>query len=145
MKAIVIKRPGGPEVLELATYVQQPLQAAFSGVPYHASQLELRADLNGDGAADDAGEDIIYTYDASARRILRNTGGGNEPLADHIDAFTFAYLDASGNPTTISAQIRQLRVTITARTAKPDRQYAANGGYRTYTLTSLVTPRNMAY
>ena len=129
--------------IEIAGY--NPTKAAFSGVTYHASQLQLRADVNGDGAADDADENIIYAYDASTRQIVRNTGDGNEPFADHIQAFTFEYLDASGNPTTVSAQIRQLRITLTARTPKPDRQYATNGGYRTYTLTSLITPRNLAY
>jgi type IV pilus assembly protein PilW len=129
--------------IDIAGY--NPTKAAFSGVTYDAAQLQLRADVNGDGAADDADENIIYTYDGSARRILRNTGDGNEPLADHIQAFTFEYLDANGNPTIISANIRQLRMSITARTAKPDRNYATNGGYRTYTLTSLITPRNLAY
>jgi type IV pilus assembly protein PilW len=122
-----------------------PAKAPFSGVIYDASQLQLQADLNGDGAADDADENIIYTYNASTRQILRNTGDGDEPLADHIQAFTFAYLDANGTPTTTSAAIRQLQVTITTRTANPDRQYASNSGYRTYTLTSLITPRNLAY
>jgi type IV pilus assembly protein PilW len=129
--------------IDIAGY--NPTKAAFSGVTYHASQLQLQADVNGDGAADDADENIIYAYDASTRQIVRNTGDGNEPFADHIQAFTFEYLDASGNPTTVSANIRQLRITITARTAKPDRQYPTNGGYRTYTLTSLITPRNLAY
>jgi hypothetical protein len=41
--------------------------------------------------------------------------------------------------------IRQIKITITARTAKPDPDYTANGGYRTYTLTSYLTPRNLAF
>jgi type IV pilus assembly protein PilW len=122
-----------------------PTKAALSGVTYHASQLQLQADLDGDGNTDDANENIIYTYDASTRQILRNAGDGNEPLADHIQAFAFEYLDANGNPTTVSANIRQLRISITARTAKPDPHYSTNGGYRSYMLTSLITPRNLAY
>jgi type IV pilus assembly protein PilW len=129
--------------IDIAGY--NPTNAAFSGVTYHASQLQLKADVNGDGDADDADEHIIYTYDASTRQILRNPGGGNEPLADNIQTFTWEYLDANGTATTTSATIRQLRITLTTRTAKPDRQYATNGGYRTYTLTSLITPRNLAY
>jgi type IV pilus assembly protein PilW len=129
--------------IDIAGY--DPPQAGFSGVTFNAAQLQLRADLNGDGDTDDATENVIYTYDAGGRRILRNTGNGNEPLAEQITAFTFQYLDANGNATTVSADIRQLRVTVTARTAKPDRTYTTNGGYRTYTLTSLVTPRNLAY
>ena len=55
------------------------------------------------------------------------------------------YGDANGDPTTVSAHIRQLRITITARTAKPDLQSPTNGGYRTYTLRSVITPRNLAF
>jgi type IV pilus assembly protein PilW len=122
-----------------------PTKAAFAGVTYHASQLQLKADVNGDGDVADAEEDVVYTYDASARQLLRNRGNGPEPVADHVQAFTWAYLDGNGNATTLSANIRQLRVTITARTAKPDPTYATNGGYRTYLLSSLLTPRNLTY
>jgi type IV pilus assembly protein PilW len=115
-----------------------PTNAAFSGVTYHASQLQLRADLDGDGSTDDPDENIIYTYDASARQILRNTGDGDEPLASHITAFTCQYLDANGNTTTVSANIRQLRIAITARTAKPDLTYPTNGGYRTVSVQGVT-------
>jgi hypothetical protein len=99
--------------IDIAGY--NPTQAAFSGVTYSATQLELRADVNRDGDTDDANEHIIYTYDATGLQILRNTGDGNEPLADQITAFTVQYLDANGNSTTVSANIRQLRITVTAR------------------------------
>jgi type IV pilus assembly protein PilW len=120
-----------------------PTGAAFNGVTYDASQLQLRADLDGDGSTDDADEYILYTYDASARQLRRNAGDGDEAVASHVTAFTFEYLDTNGNPTTVSANIRQLRITITARTAKPDLTYATNGGYRTYMLRSVITPRNL--
>ena len=51
-------------------------------------------------------------------------------------------LDGSGNVTAASGSVRQIRITITGRTAKPDPAYAANGGYRTYALTSIVALRN---
>jgi type IV pilus assembly protein PilW len=131
--------------LEIAGY--NPTRAAFFGVTFNAAQLQLQADLNGDGDTNDANENIIYTYNAGSRQILRNTGdgNGNVPLADNMTAFTFQYLDANGNPTMVSANIRQLQITITARTAKPDQHYTSNGGYRTSTLTSFITPRNLAY
>jgi len=53
-------------------------------------------------------------------------------------------VDGAGTSTTTTANIRQIRITITARTATPDPRYSANGGYRTYRLTSLVTPKNLA-
>ena len=122
-----------------------PTGATFVGIPYNTAQLEIRADLNGNGVATDSNEDVIYSYDLTNKRIVRNTGGGNQPFAGNVQAFTFAYLDALGNPTPVSANIRQIRITITVRTSKPDRQYSTNGGYRTYTLTSRVTARNLAY
>ena len=122
-----------------------PTGATFVGIPYNTAQLEIRADLNGNGVTTDPNEDVIYSYDSTNKRIVRNTGGGNQPFAENVQAFTFSYLDALGNPTTVSANIRQIHITITVRTSKPDPQYSSNGGYRTYTLTSRVTARNLAY
>ena len=123
----------------------------FDGIPYDASQLQIRADLRGDSPSDppdadtdDANENIIYSYDSKNLQIDRNTGGGNQPFAENIEAFSFAYLDGDGCPTTMTDDIRQIRVTITARTARSDAEYSAHGGYRTFTLASLVTPANLA-
>jgi len=120
-----------------------PLGASFYGIPYSATQLQILSDLNGDGDTADANENIIYTFDATYLQIDRNTGGGAQPMAENIQSFTFEYLDSTGNPTTTTANIRQVRITITARTSEPDPDYSQNGGYRTYTLTSLVVPQNL--
>lgn len=119
--------------------------AAFAGIPYNASQLQIYADLNGDSDRTDPNENIIYTFDLTNKRILRNTGGGNQPLSENIQNLVFEYLNDQGNPTTVTADVRQIRLTITGRTGKPDPLYAMNSGFRTYTLTSLITPRNLAY
>lgn len=128
-----------------------PTGACFDGIPYSATQLQIGADLGGtkpndppDGDTDDSNENIIYSYDSKNLQIDRNTGGGRQPFAENIEAFSFAYLDRNGSPTTMTADIRQIRVTITGRTSKRDPDYPANGGYRTYTLTSLITPMNLA-
>ena len=130
---------------ELSVAGYSPSGAVFSGIPYNASQLQIYADLNGNGVVTDPNENIIYSYDANSKKMLRNTGSGNQPMADNVQSFTFDYLNAQGNPTTVTANIRQIRITISVRTSKRDPQYASNSGYRTYTLTSLVTPRNLAY
>jgi prepilin-type N-terminal cleavage/methylation domain-containing protein len=130
---------------ELTVAGYSPSGAVFSGIPYNTAQLQIYADLNGNGVLTDPNENIIYSYDANNKRIVRNTGSGNQPLVDNIQSFTFEYLDALGNPTTVTANIRQIRISITVRTSKPDPQYTANSGYRTYTLTSRITPRNLAY
>ena len=122
-----------------------PTGAKFVGIPYDANKLQIYADLNGDEDTDDSHEDITYTYDAANLQIDRNTGGGDQPFAENIQLFTFDYLDSNGNATAITANIRQIKITITARTSKPDRNYTPNSGYRTYTLTSYITPRNLAF
>jgi type IV pilus assembly protein PilW len=119
-----------------------PSGVVFNGITYNTTQLEIRADLNGNGTLDDTDETIIYSLDSPNRLLIKNANGVNQELAEHTTAFTFNYLDADGNPTTTSADIRQVQVQITTRTSKPDPDYAVNEGYRTFTLTSLITPRN---
>jgi len=120
-----------------------PMGAGIVGIPYSTTQLEIRADLNGDGDTSDTHEDIAYTYDSTNKQIDRNTGGGAQPLAEDIQSFTFEYYKSDGTTTTTSADIRQIEITVTARTGQPDPDYSANGGYRTYTLRSYVTPPNL--
>ena len=122
-----------------------------AGIPYSATQLELRADLDGDGAASasDSNELIIYTHDGTNLELDRNAGqawSGARLLAENIQAFTFTYWKSDGTEvlaTADEADIRQIKITITARTAKPDPGYGLNSGYRTYTLTSTLTPPNL--
>lgn len=120
-----------------------PAGATFDGIPYNAGQLQIRADLDGDGNITGQ-ENIIYIYDATDLQIDRNIGSGDQPFAENIQSFTFVYLKADGvTEVTTSAEngdIRQIKITITARTSKADADY---GGYRTHTLTSLITPRNL--
>ena len=130
---------------ELTMAGYSPSGAVFPGIPYNVSQLEIYADLTGDGDLLDSNENIIYIYEASSKSISRNTGGGKQPFAESIQSFTFQYLDDQGNSTTVTEKIRQIRLIITGQTTKPDPLYATNSGYRIYTLISLITPRNLAY
>lgn len=120
-----------------------PTGASIVGIPYSATQLEVRADLNGDGDTSDTHEDITYTYDSTNKQIDRNTGGGAQPFAENIQSFAFEYYKTDGTTTTTDADIRQIDITITSRTSKPDPNYGPNSGYRTYTLRSYVTPPNL--
>jgi type IV pilus assembly protein PilW len=118
---------------------------ANNGIPYNASQLQILADLDGDGTTTATDENIIYIYDSSNRRIQRTTGGTTTILANNIANFTFSYLDANGTATTTAANIRQIQVSIIAQTSGSDPNYTSNNGYRTYQLTSLITPKNLCY
>ena len=141
--------------VQMAKY--DPAATAFPaetyGVTYSATQLQIKSDISGNGTLDTATsgsvENIIYAYDSVNLRITRQLGSGGtaQILADNISAFTFNYYDANGSAVTSAANsgnIRKVTISITARTAKADPSYTANGGYRTYQISADVTPPNMA-
>ena len=132
--------------LKMAGY--KPNGGGFNGVTYSTTQLMVQADLNSDGAistSSTANEQITYAFDNANEQITRAVGSGSaQVLAAHIAAFTFNYLDSAGAATTVSANIRQVSITITAKTAKPDPNYTSDGGYRTYTTSATITPGNLA-
>jgi len=131
--------------LKMAGY--KPNGGTFDGVTYSVSQLMIQADLDGNGGistSSSANEQITYAYDSTNKRITRKMGTGTvEALADNITAFTFSYLDSSGATTTTSSSIRQVAITITAVTAKPDPNYSSNNGYRNYQISATITPPNL--
>jgi len=115
-----------------------PADAAITAAG--TTSLSFTSDLNGDGDTLDANENVTYAFDSANSRITRNTGGGGQPFSENIQGLTFTYYNAAGGVPATLADIRRIQISITARTAKPD---PANG-YRTYTLTSFVTPRNLS-
>jgi type IV pilus assembly protein PilW len=131
--------------LKMAGY--KPNGGTFDGVTYSVSQLMIQADLDGNSGISTSGsanEQITYVYDSTNKQITRKIGTGTvEVLADNITAFTFSYLNSSGATTTTSSSIRQVAISITAMTTKPDPNYSANNGYRTYQITATITPPNL--
>ena len=117
----------------------------FWGITFDSNTLRIKADLNGNGVPADSNESIVFSYDLETMTLRRNTGGGRQPLGEHIEAFSVKYFDSEGKVTAQSENIRQVEVTITARTKNADPQYPHNGGYRKITLQSRVTPRNLSY
>ena len=122
-----------------------PTKANFVGIQYAVKQLQIISDLDGDGSTNGPNENITYAYYDKANQIKRKTGKGYfQPFAENIKEFKFDYLDSAGNATTTTADIRQIKITITSKTAKADPDYSTNSGFRIYTLISLITPRNLA-
>ena len=115
----------------------------FLGITYDPGRLIIMADLNGNGLIADPNEFITFVHDSKTHTLRRNTGGGNQPFGENIESFLVEYFDQGGNPTLASTSIRQVKITVTARTEDPDRKYLPNGGYRTVTLQSRLTPRNL--
>ncbi len=106
-----------------------------------------------DGATDGPNETItygLYTSTAggvSVKCLGRKTTNDSsyQPVVENIDSLTFTYLNSAGSAAATIDTIRSIQVTVVAKTAKADPSYPTNMGYRTYTLTSRITPRNLAY
>ncbi len=113
--------------------------------------LDIRGDDEGDPPDGDTGDSneyitySLYTPEDGIQKLGRRstTDATYQPIAEHIQSLTFQYQDTNGTTTASTTAIRRIQITITARTAKPDPGYASNSGYRTYTLTSVVAPRNL--
>jgi hypothetical protein len=75
--------------------------------------------------------------------LMRDDGGGAQPVADGIEAPQFQYLDGNGNVTATPANIRIIRVSLTAKTNVQDPDYKEGGGYRKRQIASNIHLRNM--
>jgi type IV pilus assembly protein PilW len=117
--------------------------STFDGIVTATSDsIRILADLNQDGDTGDDNEDITYTYNAIGMQICRNMI--SLPVADNITTLSLQYTLNDGTVTpapTNLADIRKVTISITARTTHPDQ---GTGMYRSITLTSDITPRNLA-
>jgi len=100
------------------------------------TQLRVRSDLTGsaagsgnpdkgdpDGDVGDAGEDVVIRYNATDRAVeLVPNGGGAQAIANYIAAFNMQYFDAAGSATMAGADVRKVKVTLTASTTLRDPQ-----------------------
>jgi len=110
-----------------------------------ASEINVKQASAVPGATPPAGcTPGCYAYDPN---------GASDPAS--VDPATLGYvggLNSSiyGSSTLLESLVLQggngskVKITLTARTAGIDPNYPTNGGYRTYTLTSVITPRNLA-
>jgi prepilin-type N-terminal cleavage/methylation domain-containing protein len=119
--------------------------STFNGIATATSNsIRILADLNQDGDTADENEDISYTYNPSVLQICRSgIAPPSVPVADNVTNFSLQYTLKDGTVTSAPANladIRMVTISITARTNRPDR----NGTYRTITLSSDISPRNLA-
>jgi type IV pilus assembly protein PilW len=96
-----------------------------------------------DGDTSDANENITYRlYDPDGDGVTdlgRDTGGGNQLVAENIDALDFVYLDASGAITATLSDIRSVQVTLVARTGRGDPGYTDSTAYQNQQGTIIYT------
>ena len=113
----------------------------------NATTIHFREDTRGntegsepDGACDDPNEDIWYRLtDADGdgdNDLVRDTGGGNQIVAEDIDSLNFVYRDRNGNVTGVLANIRSVEITIVATTNRFNRFHQRN-------LTTRIDCRNI--
>lgn len=125
-----------------------PTGEAGAGITSAATNsLSFTLDVNADEDTADSNEYItysLYTTDGIQKLGRKSTASAtNQPVAEHVESLDFEFYDEAGAQTSVEADIRSIEISLTLRTARPDPQYTANNGYRTYTLTSVITPRNL--
>jgi len=106
----------------------------------------LKPDTMADGDLDDSNEDITFGFsssndanadgiaDAGAANLGRDTGGGFQAIAEHIQAIEFRYILESGAvvSTPSSSQLNQIRaiqVSLLARASFPDTNFESTKSY----------------
>lgn len=107
---------------------------------------DVRGDSTGsdpDGDIDDPNENIAYSL--SGTNLVRNTGGGDQAVAENIDALNFVYLDANGNTTTTLDDIRSVEITIVARTGRSLRASPNNMIYKNQRDETILGAQNDHY
>ena len=118
---------------------------------------DVRGDSTGsapDGALDDANETI--TYSLSDNNLVRNTGGGDQTVAENIDALNFVYLDSASPPAPLAfvsgsipsgnlSQIRSVEITIVARTGRSLRGSSNNMVYYNQRGETILGAQNDHY
>ena len=104
---------------------------------------DVRGDADGsdpDGSTNDPNESIAYAL--SSNNLVRNTGGGNQVVAENFDALDFVYLDADGNTTATLTDIRSVEITIVARTSRALRVTKDNNLYYNQQGTQILGAQN---
>jgi type IV pilus assembly protein PilW len=118
-----------------------PSETARAGiVTATANSINFTMDINNgnpgtgfpNGALGDANENVTYSlYDSGGDGDMdlgRNTGGGNQLVAENIDALDFVYLDINENPIPFPIAnlraIRSVEVTLLARTGRQIRGWS---------------------
>lgn len=122
-------------------------------VTANANTINFTMDLRGkdpddpaDGDTGDPNENVTYALGDSNGdgivEIVRDTGGGQQPVAESIDALDFVYLDENGNITASNMAIRSVQITIVARTGRGDLGYSDTTSYTNLQGTEILAPPN---
>ena len=136
-----------------------PYNLAGAGIiTANASSFNFSEDVRGDNVGDppdgnlnDPNENI--TYSLIGGNLVRNTGGGNQVVAQNIDALDFVYLTGASPPVVLNPgggnvpagsenQIRSVEITIVARTGRALLPSIDNNTYLNQRGTQILGPPN---
>ncbi|MBU4318466.1 MAG: prepilin-type N-terminal cleavage/methylation domain-containing protein [Proteobacteria bacterium] len=126
--------------------------STFCGIVHDGSksELEIRADLNGDGKIvtnAQGSNPNTWNYDENERivykkignQLKRKTGKGYfQPFAENIKTFEFKYLKADGAMATLPGDVRNVEILIETQTARS----GISNEQKTFKLESKVKIRN---
>jgi type IV pilus assembly protein PilW len=140
------------------------LDMGWDGALNRYTSLNFTMDINENGTTGDSNENItycLYTPSDGIQKLGRKSTAAatNQPVAEHIDALDFVYLDGSGAPASVVSAVRSIQVTMVARGERGDPGYtntksylnqqgtviypAANDSFRRKRLTVEVQCRNL--
>jgi hypothetical protein len=96
---------------ELRTAGSSPRTPAFSAITVaEPERLTLHRDLDGDGEIAVLRETVTWKLDGTILR--REAGGGAQPIVNGVRALEFRYVDDSGTPTIVPADVRGVTITL---------------------------------
>ena len=150
-----------------------PTREADAGILIaNRGELQIAKDDNGDGdtnfGGDDPNEEIRYvlTNDAdgdgvndglgsgAACHLAKDTGGGPEIAAEHIDALHFVYLDEEGNVLDDDGngnvilsidEISAVQITLIARTGRADLGFVNADKYEDQQGNTILSAQNDSF
>ena len=134
-----------------------PLGTANAGiVTANASLITLTEDI-GDGAGNPPDGTLqtaeTITYSLAGGNLVRNVGGGNQVVAQNIDALDFVYLTGASPPVVLNpgggnvpagsvTLIRSVEITVVARTDRGLLPSIDNNTYLNQQGTTILPPPN---
>ena len=101
------------------------------------SSVNFTLDHDGSGAISGDRENVTYAYDSTNLTITRNA----QVIARNITGLSFTYYDSGNTATTTASDVRRIEIELNARSEGP----LASTGYMTHTISTDVTPRNLAF
>jgi type IV pilus assembly protein PilW len=76
------------------------------------TRIAFQRDFNGNGVVDPTRERVTYLLRPGERTLRRDAGGGAQPVIDGVRAFRLVYLDRTGLPTTVPAEVRAVQIRL---------------------------------